>query len=38
VWRSHTGEDAEPDQWRIRKYYWISRIVEDNSPAEDRCP
>jgi len=26
VWRSHTGEDAEPDQWRIWKYYWISRI------------
>ena len=26
VWRNHTSEDAEPDQWRIWKYYWISRI------------
>lgn len=26
VWRTHTHQDVEPDQWTIRKYYWISRI------------
>jgi VIT1/CCC1 family predicted Fe2+/Mn2+ transporter len=25
-WRNHTGQDVEPDKWRIWKYYWISRI------------
>jgi VIT1/CCC1 family predicted Fe2+/Mn2+ transporter len=26
IWRTHTRQDVEPDQWKIRKYYWISRI------------
>jgi VIT1/CCC1 family predicted Fe2+/Mn2+ transporter len=26
VWRTYTRQDVEPDQWKIRKYYWISRI------------
>jgi VIT1/CCC1 family predicted Fe2+/Mn2+ transporter len=27
VWRTYTRQDVEPDQWKIRKYYWISRIL-----------
>jgi VIT1/CCC1 family predicted Fe2+/Mn2+ transporter len=26
VWKTYTRQDVEPDQWKIRKYYWISRI------------
>ncbi len=26
-WRKYTGQDVEPNPWRIRKYYWISRIL-----------
>jgi VIT1/CCC1 family predicted Fe2+/Mn2+ transporter len=25
-WKHHTGQDVEPDESQIRKYYWISRI------------
>lgn len=25
-WRTHTQQDVAPDQWRIWKYYWISRV------------
>jgi VIT1/CCC1 family predicted Fe2+/Mn2+ transporter len=25
-WRTHTRQDVEPDPWKVRKYYWISRI------------
>lgn len=26
IWRNYTGRDVNPDQWSIRKFYWISRI------------
>jgi VIT1/CCC1 family predicted Fe2+/Mn2+ transporter len=26
VWRTYTQQDVAPDQWRIWKYYWISRV------------
>jgi len=26
VWRTYTGQDVEPDRWRIWKYYAISRV------------
>jgi VIT1/CCC1 family predicted Fe2+/Mn2+ transporter len=26
AWRTHTQQDESPDQWTIRKYYWISRV------------
>jgi VIT1/CCC1 family predicted Fe2+/Mn2+ transporter len=26
VWRTHTQQDVAPDQWRIWRYYWISRV------------
>ena len=26
AWRAYTHQDVAPDQWRIRKYYWISRV------------
>jgi len=27
LWQSHTRQDVAPDRWKIRKYYWISRIL-----------
>ncbi|MGV8095765.1 MAG: VIT1/CCC1 family protein [Mangrovibacterium sp.] len=26
IWKSYTGRDVDPDQWSIRKFYWIARI------------
>jgi VIT1/CCC1 family predicted Fe2+/Mn2+ transporter len=26
VWRTYTRQDVKPDRWKIRLYYWISRI------------
>lgn len=26
IWRNYTGQDVEPNQWRITKFYWISRL------------
>jgi VIT1/CCC1 family predicted Fe2+/Mn2+ transporter len=25
-WQAYTGQDVAPDQWKIFKYYWISRL------------
>ncbi|MDD5234215.1 MAG: VIT1/CCC1 transporter family protein [Syntrophales bacterium] len=27
VWRKYTLQDVDPDQWAIRKYYWIGRLL-----------
>ncbi|MBN2467664.1 MAG: VIT1/CCC1 transporter family protein [Deltaproteobacteria bacterium] len=27
IWQNHTQQDVSPDQWAIRKYYWISRVL-----------
>lgn len=27
IWKSYTGRDVSPNQWHIRKFYWISRIL-----------
>jgi len=27
VWRKYTLQDVDPDQWKIRKYYWIGRLL-----------
>ncbi len=26
LWKSYTGQDVEPDEGTVRKYYWLSRI------------
>jgi VIT1/CCC1 family predicted Fe2+/Mn2+ transporter len=26
IWKSYTGRDVTPDQWKVRKFYWIARI------------
>ena len=26
IWRNYTGRDVNPDQWNVRKFYWIARI------------
>jgi VIT1/CCC1 family predicted Fe2+/Mn2+ transporter len=26
IWKSYTGRDVDPDQWSIRKFYWIAKI------------
>lgn len=27
LWAAYTGQDVEPNQGQVRKYYWISRIL-----------
>ena len=26
-WRQHTGQDIRPDRWKVRFYFWISRLL-----------
>jgi VIT1/CCC1 family predicted Fe2+/Mn2+ transporter len=26
IWQDYTGREVNPDQWNIRKFYWIARI------------
>lgn len=27
LWITYTGEEVAPDKWKIRKFYWLSRIL-----------
>lgn len=27
IWKEYTGRDVNPDRWKIRKFYWIAKVL-----------